>query len=774
MKNKKFIAIITSVMCCACQFSVVNMTDISVFAESADNGYELVTNGTKQMTLSDVAELAKKGTELSWADFGPYEAQWSDTGAFCTCFITLEDGFCLSVGGNPAEPPTIVWFYKDKAINGFIDIRKDDIEAFIQEMTNNKEHSGKADAPSSYQLPEIEYTFEDIFAMTTEEVLALFAEKGLTQEKGYYVYGQGDDAEYVFPHLWEVLIFSDAYLSDQTVEELLKKYPPMDNGNQLYCSGNSIWNEQMIKSSLALPEEYFDYNVFEDRLYVNEKGSTKKSSIACDCIIRCKLTDKKEYAAVRNAALNYLQLRPDFDSFRIDGDIPYYGKEKSTAQKTAEAVSDYMENNSVHGIVFYSDERVGIGYPEEYDTQIRAYVTQLNTEGVTIDFGPHGTGYDFSGTLTIDDYATGINYYMFRNSPYGCAEVYEENGVKKIRVVAQSRDDYTQMTEYISGLGIDGNLIQCLDLSMTGFNFDDSTQIQKGDANDNNLIDAVDASIILANYAKYSTSSDKPSVSELSAQDINNDGLINAVDASMVLAYYAYVSVGGNLSFSEYLNNSEKTVKTTNEWNGKPVSSELYTVLSKNTDEKTVIAVSPRFNSTEQYKYNGKTMAEYLEEISYSNLLNEKLHQILLDGDKLKYGEILYTTGTPNGIRWSKELYEQKREFYGEKFLAKYIVNGEFLKDLVEADIADFSTEPYTALTDANNAYQAYKKVIIQEAIEQLKQQNIKYDYNEEYNDLIINITAEEFKGLSLENVSCYYIASTYDDDGYVSTKEGL
>ena len=127
---------------------------------------------------------------------------------------------------------------------------------------------------------------------------------------------------------------------------------------------------------------------------------------------------------------------------------------------------------------------------------------------------------------------------------------------------------------------------------------------------------AVDASIILANYAKYSTSSDKPSVSELSAQDINNDGLINAVDASMVLSYYAYVSVGGNLSFSENLNNSEKTVKTTNGWNGKPVSSELYTVLSKNTDEKTVIAVSPRFNSTEQYKYNGKTMAEYLEEIS--------------------------------------------------------------------------------------------------------------------------------------------------------------
>ena len=564
MKNKRFIAMITAVMCCACPFTSAGMAE-NVFAESSEGGYELVTNGTKKMTLSDVKELAKKGAELSWTDFGQYAAQWSNTGAFCTCFITLEDGFCLSVGGNPAEPPTIVWFYKDKAINGFIDIRKDDIDAFIQKMTNNEEQSGSVDAPSSYQLPEIEYTFDDIFAMTTEEVLALFAEKGLTQEKGYYVYGQGDDAEYVFPHLWEVLIFSDAYLSDQTVEELLKKYPPMDNGNQLYCSGNSIWNEQMIKSSLALPEEYFDYNVFEDRLYVNEKGSTKKSSIACDCIIRCKLTDKKEYAAARNAALNYLQLRPDFDSFRIDGEIPYYGKkkvEKSAAQKLAEEIAEYMDNNSIHGITCYSDKKVGISYPEEYDTQVRAYVTQLNTESVTIDFGPHGTGYDFSGTLTIDDYAAGIKNHMINRSIYGVVEVYVEKGVKKIQVVTEKKD-YEKVSEYVAGLGLDESLIQCVHFGMIGRDDAESTQILKGDANGNYIIDAVDASVILANYAKYSTSSDKPTENEIAVQDINNDGFINAVDASMVLSYYAYTSVGGQFTFSEYLKNPKAAITTT-------------------------------------------------------------------------------------------------------------------------------------------------------------------------------------------------------------------
>ena len=89
------------------------------------------------------------------------------------------------------------------------------------------------------------------------------------------------------------------------------------------------------------------------------------------------------------------------------------------------------------------------------------------------------------------------------------------------------------------------------------------TNIPLGDVNRDRLIDAIDASIILANYAKYSTSSDKPAESELAVQDVNGDGFIDAVDASSVLTYYAYVSVGGNLSFSEYLNDPKAAITTT-------------------------------------------------------------------------------------------------------------------------------------------------------------------------------------------------------------------
>lgn len=79
--------------------------------------------------------------------------------------------------------------------------------------------------------------------------------------------------------------------------------------------------------------------------------------------------------------------------------------------------------------------------------------------------------------------------------------------------------------------------------------------VKLGDANSDGAINAVDASITLSNYARYATSKDKPTEFELATQDVNGDGSVNAVDASTILSYYAYTSVGGKLSFPEYLKN---------------------------------------------------------------------------------------------------------------------------------------------------------------------------------------------------------------------------
>ena len=85
--------------------------------------------------------------------------------------------------------------------------------------------------------------------------------------------------------------------------------------------------------------------------------------------------------------------------------------------------------------------------------------------------------------------------------------------------------------------------------------------------------------------------------------------------------------------------------------------------------------------------------SDNIEAVESNAQLYEKLAQLLKQGDSLKYGEALYTTGTPDGEKWTKEFYEQRVDFYGEEFLAKYIVNGEFLRDKVVSNMTEITTK---------------------------------------------------------------------------------
>lgn len=81
-----------------------------------------------------------------------------------------------------------------------------------------------------------------------------------------------------------------------------------------------------------------------------------------------------------------------------------------------------------------------------------------------------------------------------------------------------------------------------------------SDTLNLGDINSDGLVDAVDASLILAEYARLSTGSDYSfSENQIAAADANSDGLIDAVDSSLVLAYYAYLSTGGTMTFENFL-----------------------------------------------------------------------------------------------------------------------------------------------------------------------------------------------------------------------------
>ena len=80
--------------------------------------------------------------------------------------------------------------------------------------------------------------------------------------------------------------------------------------------------------------------------------------------------------------------------------------------------------------------------------------------------------------------------------------------------------------------------------------------LKLGDVNSDDQIDAVDASIVLAYYARLSTNKDDNfNESQKVAAEVNGDGQINAVDASNILAYYAYLSTTNEdiLSLKEYI-----------------------------------------------------------------------------------------------------------------------------------------------------------------------------------------------------------------------------
>ncbi|WP_303836672.1 leucine-rich repeat protein [Ruminococcus flavefaciens] len=69
----------------------------------------------------------------------------------------------------------------------------------------------------------------------------------------------------------------------------------------------------------------------------------------------------------------------------------------------------------------------------------------------------------------------------------------------------------------------------------------DEPGLSTGDVDNNGAVNAVDASMILAEYALVSTNkAPQFNAAQTKAGDIDKNGAVNAVDASMVLTYYAY------------------------------------------------------------------------------------------------------------------------------------------------------------------------------------------------------------------------------------------
>lgn len=189
------------------------------------------------------------------------------------------------------------------------------------------------------------------------------------------------------------------------------------------------------------------------------------------------------------------------------------------------------------------------------------------------------------------------------------------------------------------------------------------------------------------------------------------------------------------------------------EWNGKSIGYRLNEAIEQSEeDERLFIYAIPTWNADlVDFVYQGKTLEEYAAEKQAEREAAEKLGQLLKEGEVLQYGEAVYQTGTPDGERWAKELYDTTVAYYGKELLETYIVNGIFLKEKAEFDYAVCCE--YKAREAYETACKAYEEQMLEGAKKQLDAQNIRYIYGYLYGRgrILMDLSVKEFASLSLD-----------------------
>ncbi|MBQ7320733.1 MAG: hypothetical protein IJW99_01425 [Clostridia bacterium] len=193
--------------------------------------------------------------------------------------------------------------------------------------------------------------------------------------------------------------------------------------------------------------------------------------------------------------------------------------------------------------------------------------------------------------------------------------------------------------------------------------------------------------------------------------------------------------------------------------NGWKLSGGLYLALQE-ADRDTYIAILVRrsydYTARMNFTYQGKTRAQWQVEHDILQTQQRKLGEFSKEGQLLKYGEALYTTGTPDGERWTRALYEERVDFYGEYFISQYTLNGELLSDKIEQEMTYNEArlaELSKILVDLNDAY------IEQNAREDLRKFASKDVYCTLKNgSLYLFVTKDELKGLRVANKAKYML----------------
>ena len=180
---------------------------------------------------------------------------------------------------------------------------------------------------------------------------------------------------------------------------------------------------------------------------------------------------------------------------------------------------------------------------------------------------------EFSGDNTLNGYGYNIGMYYdeetqnfeYLYSESALVEAYDQIYSQLVQWYGEGSDglnvygtikECTWNTEYgdvwlVVGMDLFGESSGVNKVMLTCTANETTVEYVLGDVNSDNIINASDASEILAEYAR--TSSGKTALLSVETADVNNDNEVNASDASSVLAYYAYISSGGSGSLENFL-----------------------------------------------------------------------------------------------------------------------------------------------------------------------------------------------------------------------------
>ena len=195
-------------------------------------------------------------------------------------------------------------------------------------------------------------------------------------------------------------------------------------------------------------------------------------------------------------------------------------------------------------------------------------------------------------------------------------------------------------------------------------------------------------------------------------------------------------------------------------WNGKIIKGALYKAFDEYDDDR-IFKVSAFCSSIDNFEYDN--IDKYIAAMHKPTLLKRLIEY----GDELKYGEALCTTGTPEGITWTKELYDDTVSFIGKELIDEYIIDGEFLKDRAERDYEAACNELETERELYEQSFYDYMTLVYGPLMKQLQEKGISCELTSDYTALFIDISKNDLANLTLDDPENWRFQLVKTNDDY-------